>query len=164
MWVTCSSKTIGGRALLCRLLPGLLLLMALPAPAETLTGWETCSAMADNPGVWPSCANEVSEECVALRTDAGDAAWAACLQARALDWEREVVSQSTALKDRNNPAGASSALSRWMAGRATRCHVKDQIAQMVAQFGETQAAAAVFTCELASNIQEAVRLHAIATE
>lgn len=164
MWATCLSKTIGGRALLCRLFPCLMAVAALPASAQDLVGWETCAAMAASPGVWPSCAAEVSAECVALRTDEGDAAWVACLQARAHDWEREVVRQSTTLKERNNPAGASSALSRWMAGRATRCHAKDQIAQMIEQFGETQAAASVFTCELASNIQEAVRLNAIATD
>ncbi|MBY8978197.1 hypothetical protein KHP62_20470 [Rhodobacteraceae bacterium NNCM2] len=132
------------------------------ADADSPTGWETCRGMIDDASVWQACAQEVSAECVALRAEEGDDAWVACLQSRALDWEAEVVRQSTALKERNNPAGASSALSRWLAGRSTRCHARDQIDRMIAEYGETQAAAAVYTCELASNIQEAVRLSGVA--
>lgn len=141
------------------LLP-VLLLSPLSAAAEPV-GWQECTGLADNPSIWPDCAQSVSAECVATRASDGDVAWASCLKIRAEEWEAALVDQSTGLRDRNHPAGEGAALSRWMASRAARCHRQSEITRMTEQFGQTAAAAAVFQCELASNIEETMRLQAI---
>ena len=139
------------------------LMVALVAPSSGLAdekpvGWAECLAIANDAGQWPDCAQIVSAECLAVRQSDGDEAWAVCLKATAETWEQALVQQSLALRERGSPAGDSAALSRWMASRASRCHRQSEIDRMTAEFGETQAAAAVFQCELASNIEEVARL------
>lgn len=146
------------RLALCALALGLGLFGAPSARAEDPQGWEECLGLVAHPEIWPVCAKAVSADCVALRAEEGDKAWAVCLKTRAEAWEDAMVTQSLALRARNNPAGSSAALSRWMASRASRCHRQSEVERMTAEFGETLAAAAVFQCELASNIEEAMRL------
>lgn len=136
------------------------LTLVVPAAAQTAdpVGWDACRNLVDDPAIWPACAEAVSQECVALRESEGDLPWATCLKIRAEDWEKALVDRSTGLRFQNNPAGDSAALSRWMSTRAARCHRQSEVTRMTEAFGETIAAAAVFQCELASNIEEAVRL------
>ncbi|MEM7509051.1 MAG: hypothetical protein AAF415_20200 [Pseudomonadota bacterium] len=144
--------------------------LALAATAHTAAwasedkpqGWAQCRGLVADPGIWPACAEAVSRECVEVRADSGDTAWVACLNARAVAWEAYLVSISNDLRARNNPAGESAALARWMASRASRCQRASEIERMTQQYGETLAAAAVFQCVLGSNIEEAMRLEDIA--
>lgn len=142
----------------------LLALAAAPAmgAGETPEGWSACHGLAADPAIWPACAEAVSRECVQVRATDGDIPWVACLKARAVEWETYMVGLSTGLRARNNPAGDSAALSRWMASRAARCHRASEIERITAELGETLAAAAVFQCELGSTIEEAMRLEQIA--
>lgn len=162
MWATCSSDITGARALIRALLVVIPATFAASAIAENPKGWDACNGLNADPGIWQSCADAASRDCILVREAEGDQPWATCLHERAEEWEKALVQQSTALRERGNPAGDSGALARWMATRAVSCHRQSEIDQMVSELGETAAAAAVFQCELASNIQEASRLRAIA--
>lgn len=133
----------------------------VPAAADTPVGWQDCKGLAADPAIWPACAEAASNQCVDIRNVEGDEPWAQCLLDRAEEWEKALVQQSISLRERGNPAGDSGALARWMATRAASCHRQSEIDRLTEQFGATSAAAAVFQCELASNIQEAMRLNAI---
>ncbi|MEM7238793.1 MAG: hypothetical protein AAF501_13360 [Pseudomonadota bacterium] len=140
------------------LIAGALIAGPAPASGDTPVGWDACQGLASDPGVWPACADAASAQCVRIREIEGDEPWAQCLLDRAEEWETALVRSSTTLRERGNPAGDSGALARWMATRAASCHRQADIDRLTAQFGEVGAAAAVFQCELASNIQEAMRL------
>lgn len=162
MWVTCSGDWKSGARLVGVLSLIIPLSIVTSADADTPEGWDACKGLTSDPGIWQSCAAAASNDCVLVREAEGDAPWATCLHDRAEEWEKALVQQSTALRKRNNPAGDSGALARWMATRAASCHRQSEIDQMITEHGETIASAAVFQCELASNIQEATRLRAIA--
>ncbi|MEM0922676.1 MAG: hypothetical protein AAGF44_00115 [Pseudomonadota bacterium] len=128
---------------------------------ESPPGWQACQGLAAAADIWPACAEAASSDCVDLRKSEGDTAWAACLKQRSEIWQAALVRESERLRAKDHPEGEGGILARWLGTRAAACHRKDQIAALTAQFGETSAAAAVFQCELASTIHEAMRLAAI---